>query len=250
MPSLAFVMPVYGRLPLARICMRQLRRTCDQLTENGVHASAVVVGDDDNLAAASSLGFATVRRDNRFLSRKFNDGIQAALDPQWNPHPADYVVPIGSDDWVDWQLFTDLPRPGHMHGFQRLSFVREDGLEITESVVDYTGGCGIRIYPRQLMAKVGYRPADEDRTRACDTSILVNLRRAVPGLRIFHADSDHRQIVDWKSPAEQINGYAQVIQYARSKSTDPFDVLADVFPAEALDEMAAHYGHDRQLVAA
>ena len=45
----------------------------------------------------------------------------------YNPHPADFVVPIGSDDWVDWRLFVDLPAADRMFGFQRMAFVREDG---------------------------------------------------------------------------------------------------------------------------
>jgi hypothetical protein len=131
MPSLWFVVPARGRLQLARICLSQLRRTCDALELEGVRASAVVVADDENLDTARELGFAIVERDNRFTSRKFNDGIQLACDPQFNPYPVDYVVPLGSDDWVDWRLFHNLPAPNTMVGFQRMSFVREDGRELT-----------------------------------------------------------------------------------------------------------------------
>ena len=127
MPSLWFVVPAHGRVELARICLRQLRRTCDALALEGVEATAVVVADDENLNTARALGFGTVERNNAFTSRKFNDGIQFALDPEWNPRPADYVVPCGSDDWVDHRLFLHLPRPDTMIGFQRMSFVREDG---------------------------------------------------------------------------------------------------------------------------
>ena len=71
MPSLWFVVPAHGRLELARICLTQLRRTCDELTHHGIDASAVVVADDDNIETADDLGFAWVKRENRFLSRKF-----------------------------------------------------------------------------------------------------------------------------------------------------------------------------------
>jgi hypothetical protein len=36
MSSLMFVVPVHGRLQLASICLRQLRRTCDALIDNGI----------------------------------------------------------------------------------------------------------------------------------------------------------------------------------------------------------------------
>lgn len=242
MPSLWFIVPAFGRQQLAEICLRQLRRTCDALTEHGVHATAVVVADDENLMTARRLGFGWVKRDNRFVSRKFNDGIQLALDRGHNPRPADYVVPCGSDDWVDWRLFTDLPDARTMVGFQRMAFVKEDGRELTVRHVSNEGGCGIRIYPRRVMQAVGFRPADEDRKRACDTSILLNVKRAFPRLRVEHRDIDPLQIVDWKTRGEQLNPYAEVAARHRSElKRDPFDALAGRFPPEALDEMQAHY---------
>ena len=103
MKSLCFVVPVYGRLELSGICLRQLRRTCDALVENGIQASAIVVSAADTLSELDviDLGFGWVIRDNQFTSRRFNDGIQLATDPKFNPAPADYVVPFGSDDWAD-----------------------------------------------------------------------------------------------------------------------------------------------------
>ncbi len=242
MPSLWFVVPAHGRQQHAAICLRQLRRTCDALQENGVDATAVVVADDANLETARDLGFGWVKRDNRWLSRKFNDGIQLATDKTYNPRPADFVVPIGSDDWVDWRLFTDLPAGRTMIGFQHMSFVREDGLELTTRHLNYEGGCGIRIYPRNVMARVGFRPADEDRSRGCDTSILVNLKRDNALRRIEHRATDPLQIVDWKSPDDQVTSYREVEGRHRAGSKgDPFDMLAGRFPDVALDEMRAHY---------
>ena len=250
MPSLWFVVPAAGRVELARICLTQLRRTCDQLEADGIQASAVVVADDQNLNTAHHLGFATVERDNNYLGRKFNDGIQLALDPKHNSAPADYVVPCGSDDWVDHRIFLDLPDQRTMVGFQRIAIVREDGRELTTRFLSYAGGSGIRIYPRALMEPLGFRPCDEDRKRGCDTSILVNLRQHWgSGLRIMHHHHHDMQIVDWKSPTEQLNTYASIAAvYRAGEGQDPFDALADVYPQEALDAMRAHY--DRQMVAA
>lgn len=256
MPTLWFVVPAHGRAQLAQVCLRQLRRTCDALTDHGIEASAVVVADDENLATAEALGFARVRRDNRFLSRKFNDGIQLALDETVNPRPADYVVPIGSDDWIDWRILTRLPNRDTVVGFQRMSFVREDGRELRPAHVRYQGGCGMRIYPRRLLELLDYRPADEDRERGCDTSILVNLRRAYDShhhreLRVVHYETNPLQIVDFKSPGEQINAYEGVTaMWGRGDPADPFEALQGVYPDEALDEMAAFYSRDRQAVAA
>ena len=250
MPSLWFIVPVFGRIELASICLRQLRRTCDSLIENGIEATALLVGDVSDLLQLPDLGFGHVIRDNAFTSAKYNDGIQVACDPEYNPRPADFVVPCGSDDWVDWRIFTDLPEPNAVHGFQWLSFVREDGKEMVQRHVKVDGGCGIRIYPRQVMATLDYRPADEDRRRACDTSIMRNLQRK-ERFRVFHLPLDPKQIVDWKSPDNQLNPYESLTFHkVFAKPQDPFEALRDIYPAEALREMAAHYGRTRLLVSA
>jgi hypothetical protein len=241
-PSLWFCVPVHGRHNLTRICLTHLGRTCDHLMNAGVDATAVVIGDDASLEVAYELGFATVERDNRYLARKFNDGIQLACDPQHNPKPADYVVPCGSDDWVDHRLFLDLPPADTMVGFQRLAIVREDGQEITSRTIATLGGTGIRIYPRQLMEPLDFRPADEDRKRACDTSILTNLRhKHGDKMKVMHHHLHDHQIVDWKSADQQLNTYESLRVFRGSDAADPFTVLADVYPQDLLGEMRDHY---------
>lgn len=308
MSSLWFVVPVYRRLDLTRICLDQLRRTCDALTQEGVAASAVVIGDDENLDAARDLGFGTAVRDNQFVSAKYNDGIQLACDPELEPRkecgvyrvlgkrdyrahkqgdefvaqldpkseyravmrgaieragsvtatvgehtrpdgwkgPVDYVVPCGSDDWVDHRLFLDLPPAATVVGFQRLSFVRPDGREMVQRFVNVRGGCGIRIYPVGVFEKVDYRPADEDKHRACDTSILTNVWRAARP-QVIHRELDPKQIIDWKSPDIQLNPYESLTFHrAFANPQDPFEALAGLYPADALAEMARHYDRARQ----
>lgn len=249
MTSLWFVVPCAGRVGLTAICLRQLRRTCDQLQAAGVDATAVVVADDESLDVAAELGFARFGRRNAFTSQKFNDGLQLACDPDMNPRPADYAVPLGSDDWCDWRLFIDLPAPDTLLAFRRASFVREDGLEMVGRDIDYTGGVGMRVYPRQMLEACGYRPADEDRQRGCDTSILVNLCRDLGGQpQITYADSGYYQFVDWKTSGEQLNSYQEITARFRQgiPAADPFQALADTYPAEALEEMAGYYERARR----
>jgi hypothetical protein len=87
-----------------------------------------------------------------------------------------------------------------------------------------------------------FRPADEDRKRACDTSILHNLQRAVPGMRIQYAGIDPRQIVDWKSPDVQLNPYESLrLHRPMGAAADPFVMLRGIYLDEHLERMRAHY---------
>lgn len=247
MKSLAFIVPVHGRLALASICLRQLRRTCDQLCDAGVLASAIIVSDRASLDELDplSLGFGTVTRDNDFTSRRFNDGIQLATDPALNPRPVDYVVPCGSDDWVDHRLFLEpLPAAHEIQGFPNVCFVSEDGTRMFAGRLRYEGGAGVRIIPRELVEALGFRPGDEDRKRSCDTSMLRNLQRSHGDrLAIDLKDSPPEWIVDWKTKGEQINSFSDMTSiHGEIGSGDPFDRLAGHWPDEALEEMREYYG--------
>lgn len=213
-------------------------------------ASAVIISDRETLNTLQplDLGFATIERDNQSVSRRFNDGIQFACDPRYRELPADYVVPFGSDDWADHRLFLEpLPGPYEVHGFQRVSYVNEDATEIAATSLGYEGGCGVRIIPRELVAPLGYRPGEEDRSEGCDTSILLNLKRQHgQRLTVRHVHLHDRQIVDWKTGGEQIHSYHEATAGRNpDRCGDPFAVLAEFYPAEALEEMQAFY--DRQV---
>jgi len=242
MPSLWFTVPVHGREKLARICLRQLRRTCAALAGRGVEATAVLIGEPQWREVADEHGFGFVERDNKFLSRKFNDGIQLACDPEFNPRPADYVMPCGSDDWIDHRILASLPAPDEVLCFNTIALVRPDAREMAARRLDNAGGVGLRVYPRQVVALADYRPADEDKSRGCDTSMLINLRKSEVHFRLRYRSIDPRQIVDWKSEDVQVTPYASVAwRKTRLIWDDPFTALEDFYPTEALEEMRGRY---------
>jgi hypothetical protein len=218
-----------------------LRRTCDALKTEGIEATAVVIGDDENLRTARELGFGTSVQGNEFLGRKFNDGYQLACDPEFNPRPADYVMPYGTDDWVDHRILLDLPPPDTILAFNTICMVREDGQEMTARHLDNQGGVGLRVYPRHLIAKAGFRPADEDRNSGCDTSTLHNIK-SFTSPKITYGQIDPRQIVDWKSETTQVTPYA-AMRFRRvvQSWSDPFDALTGLYPEKALAEMQVLY---------
>jgi hypothetical protein len=243
--TLWFVVPAHGRLNLARVCLRQLRRTCDVLTDGGIEASAVVIASDQNLDLADELGFATVREENGALGRRLNHGYQAACDERYNPRAVAYVVPIGSDDWVDPELILSAPlSQDHLTCFRRCAFVREDGRRIARLSIGYPGGVGIRVIPRSFIERAQFRPADEHKRRALDTSTLNGLRRWNHGRtpEIVYHDLHHLQVVDFKSPAGQLNSYKACLRFTHAReSENVWGELAEHYPDEAVEEMRAVY---------
>lgn len=235
--GICFVVPAHGRLEIARVCLRQLRRTCDVLERNGHRASAVVVSDDENLDLAVENGFSTVRRDNAQLGRRVNDGYQTALDIAVNPYPFAYAIPLGNDDWIDphWIL---LPMNGETVMTHLSTVVNEDCTRM--SYLDIRFGDGVRVYSRRTLQKVGFRPAEEHRKRAIDASTHNGTRNLA---ETIWRDTHSLAIVDFKS-AENLNGYEGCrSHYGGGRETsDVWDELAKVYPAEAISEMQAVHG--------
>lgn len=247
-PSLWFVMPAHGRVRMAAACMRQLARTCATLRgTGGIDAHAVVVACDENLDTARELGFGTVDRDNLQLGRRWNDGYQLA----WR-EGVDYVVPIGSDDWLDhrWVTAWPLPGPQTIRCMTRLAMVDETGERMRRMRVAYEGGVGIRIIPRQLLDKVNGRPCVEDRQRAIDATTLRRLKTENHyEVAIVERDLHALQLVDWKSGSQQLNTFESCAGYAvDDRVLNPFAELHGVFPDEALAEMRSVYHHQEVSV--
>lgn len=236
MSALWFIVPAHGRVEKTRVCLRQLARTCDALDDAGIAATAVIVAADENLETARELGFAAVNRPNQPLGRKWNDGCEYA-----GRAGADFVCWFGSDDWIDPVLFLDELPDDHQIRCSRLSsVVSEDGTRLAPLRIWYPGGDGVKILPRRLLAPYGFRPAENNRDRAIDTSIM---RRIDPeNRRSAYFDAHPFQIVDWKTPGSQLNTYAACLSYAVGPQTDPWETLAGRYPDEALDEMRAIYG--------
>jgi hypothetical protein len=59
----------------------------------------------------------------------------------------------------------------------------------------------------------------------------------------LYGDQHRWQIVDWKSPDKQLNGFDDVSKrfHRGEDGDDPFETLAGIYPADLLEEMAAHY---------
>lgn len=233
MRTFFFVVPARGRFDLARVCFSQLRRTCDELAADfNISASAVIASDDDNLDIAREFGFETVESKN-VLGRRINDGYETA-----GRAGADFMAPLGNDDWVDpkWIGSHPLPRDGEVRCAKLSAVVSEDGKHLANLRIPYRGGDGVRIFPRNMLEKVGFRPVEDERERAIDTSMFRKLTKELKRYpRVVYHDRHPLQIVDFKSSLSQITSYESCCTYKYGREMNqPFRLLAKHYPAESI----------------
>jgi len=246
--TLAFVVPTFRRFDLTRVCLTQLRWTCDELERRyGIKSTAVVVGDDSSLDVAQLLGFATVTQDNAQLGRKWNDGIEYA----GKYLGVEYIVPFGTDNWIDPALIgLYLPDDGELTVHRIFTMVHQSGDRLATCRVSYDGGDGIRTMPSALLEVLDFRPCDEDRQRATDTSMRDRLGRRLGKKPPYHyCDLHPFQIVSFQSDEQQLNVYDDLYTaFGTWESPDPWMWLATAYDEASIDAVRQVY--DGRLVAA
>lgn len=220
-----FVTPAFRRYELTRVVLEQRRRIVDFLAERDVEARQVVIADDRNADIAEELGFDVLRRLNYPLARRFNDGIQYAAQ-----HGAEWIVPIGSDSFLDPAYLFPLPGPNVMRSSTVYALAEPERLGRLR--ITTPSGVGPYMIPRSHLPK-SLRPAQEWRKRGVDGSTLRGLKR---GLTVEMVDLHPWQYVGFRSTdtgVPQMNSFDKL--YRRLGAGLEYDV------AERLSE---HYPSD------
>jgi hypothetical protein len=221
--SLWFVTPAYRRFNLSAVCFDQRAGVIEALRQAGVEAHQVVIGDDANLDIARRFGFATVERDNQWLDTKFNDGMQYAGE-----HGAEWIVPIGSDSWIDPAYFLPLPDPSETRTSPIYCAVEQE--RMAELWVGRGSGAGPYMFHRSLLEPSGFRPAgDGQRNRGIDGATITGI--GVP-INWRQQNLHQFQYIGFRG-TPHITPYAKLLRWVineRGKSTWP--------------QIAARYGQD------
>lgn len=220
--SIWFVTPAWQRYALTEVCLAQRARVIKTLAQHGVEAHCVVVADDENLDIAAGFGFATVLQDNEWLGRKFNDGMEYA-----GQHGATWIVPIGSDSWIDPAYFLPLPEFRYTRTSSHYCVVESD--RMAELAVRDGKGAGPYMFHRGLMLRNGFRPAKDELERGIDGSTI----RGLGGLpRWKHRPLHPYQYVGFRgvphlSPYERLRD-----RWGVAEHPDPWVILAEHYPAD------------------
>lgn len=240
MTRLVFIVPAYQRFELTRLCLEELVETCAELGRiHRIDATAVVIADDENLKTASELGFWGVEQENVPLGRKFNDGIECAVRRMG----ADYVTPIGTDNWASAAMISELPQPHRVVARRNICVIREDGKRMCDLEINYDGGDGIRTFPVELFEPARFRPAAEHARRAVDTSIVERLRRLSGWKGAYDYQATHpMDTIGFQSADFQLNGYDGLKrQFGKREFLAPWERLATHWDSRAVDRMREYY---------
>jgi hypothetical protein len=217
-----FVTPAFQRYELSAVCFDQRLDVIRFLAERGIEARCVVIADDENLDLARERGFDVVESPN-VVSDKFNDGMEYA-----GRNGATWIVPIGSDSWIDPDYFLGL-HDGVTRTGQFYCHVTAD--KIGESRVRKVGGAGPYVFHRSVLARVGFRPATPGLMRRVDSSTLAGLGPIA--FRPFHRHPF--QYIGFRAEPF-ITSYESLMKaWGVREHDDPWGILARYYPADLVE---------------
>ena len=209
----------------------------------GIEATSVVIADDENIKLAKKLGFEVVRRDNKFLGQKFNDGYQLAAELG-----ADFVVPLGSDSWIHHTYFKPLKRlkADKLLTGKHYGLIDETGLRLGKLEITVADGVGPHVIALEWIKPFKYRPVKETLTRGCDGSLLSTIRKRKV-LECVWNNSKELQYVAFRTEGQQLNPYKLLAdKYLRNESRDPWGELKTMYPPDLVEETKAVYDKRRR----
>ncbi len=218
-----FVTPAWQRYDLTAVCLEQRKRVIERLEGLGIEAHCVVIANDENLDIARSLGFDTVEQNNKWLGRKFNDGIQYA-----GKHGAQWIVPIGSDSWIEPSYFTPLPDPALTVTSALYAVVESKRMAYLKVG---NRGAGPYMFHRSLLGP-RFRPARDDISRHVDSSTVAGIRKPIDW---HHRDLHPMQYVGFRcepllTPYERLKK-----AWGVAESRKPWELLAQHYPADLVE---------------
>jgi glycosyltransferase involved in cell wall biosynthesis len=233
--SVCILSAAYRRLAVTRLVLEQRQRLCGELAGRGVEARMLIVADDENLDLAREYGAETVEYPNRPLGRKCNVGLHRAAEL------GDYVVWVGSDDWIHPDVFQPLldrsqGAPPVIVSGSRLALVdlRTGRLQRVASPSKY--GAIPWLIDRRLFTTRTVVPIKPELSRGLDGALIRGLRQAHVRFEWrFHDPHDFR-CVDFKSD-ENITPFKALAKHlGTGPEESAWPALADWFPADLVEQ--------------
>lgn len=232
MISVCIVSPAWGRFDVTRMVLEQRQRLCEELTSRGVDAAHLIVADDENLEIACEFGGIAVEAPNRPLGRKCNIGLHRAAELG-----ADFIVWIGSDDWIHPDTFRTLPvsmenEPVLVRSGFRLSMVDLHTGRLQRLKVHGRYGAVPWIIDARLFRRLPILPIQEDLKRGLDGGLVRGLRLARVPFEFAFDDPNDFRCVDFKSNHNltPYDGLAKHIGV--NEPENAWQTLAKHFPAD------------------
>jgi glycosyltransferase involved in cell wall biosynthesis len=234
--SVCIASAAWRRLDVTRLVLRQRQRLCVELAARGIHAVPLIAADDENLDIAAEYGCETLEIPNAPLGNKCNLMLRHAADL------FDWIVWIGSDDWIHPDVFDPLDgrdRPvSIIRGFRLCTVNLETGQLSRVASPSAYGGIPWLLDSRLIRGK-SRDPIKPHLNRGLDGALIRGLRLMNKTLTFEDHDPHEFRCVDFKT-RDNLSPYEGLV--ATKGYDEPgtsWDELERWFPTDLVNDACA-----------
>tara|TARA_Y100000034_G_scaffold104801_1_gene131621 strand:- start:741 stop:1475 length:735 start_codon:yes stop_codon:yes gene_type:complete len=243
MKKIFIITPVWKRCKITKIIFYNFYRIKNSL-EGHIDLNFVVIGDDANLDIAKEYNFFTLKQNNDYLGRKFNDGFEFSIK-----NGADAVVPVGSDSLITDSIIKSgslLSSRGNIVFSTKHSLLNETGKKIgcinTASLNKNQNKGALWFYGRKLLSKVNGRPCDDFKKSSCDRSTIENLIKANKNIVFKENNQSYYEHLAIKNKKVQIWKYNDYIRQFVKEDSDVSKIIKRHYGTTVLNRVNKYHG--------
>lgn len=225
MSVMYFVTPAFGRYEMTALCLDQRLDVIRTIADYGIEGRVVIIADDANVDVARERGAEVVVQNNDYLGRKWNDGSEYAYH-----QGADFIVPIGSDSWIDPRYFMHLPKRNEVRTSGLYAAVTADRLG-TININRGNMPAGPYVIPRAVLERSSLRPVREEENNYTDGSMIAGMG----AFRWERRDLHPLQYVGFRYPPFMTSYAALMRRWGVAEFDDPWVQLAAVYPVDLVE---------------
>lgn len=237
------VIPVWKRYALTRIMLQQLQTTFRLCEWGGVHANAVVIGDDANLTVAEDLGFCVLESEN-LLGKKYNDGHEFSVEQGY-----DVSLHCNSDQAFQPSL---LRRMAHADDNKiirshYLTAIHKSG----EKAISYRNPVwAFNAFPTKLLAK-NPRPMHDKIMKMCDSAAVMGVLHANPHALDIDVGYSYFEAIQFESETQLTPWERHVLVATKTSSGEegpvPWDAIELIHGKWFQSELLQFYNSRAQI---
>lgn len=235
MTSVCVFSAAWRRFDVTRLALAQRQRLHVELAARGLKAHTLIVADDENLEIAREYGCETLEAPNAPLGAKCNTGLREAAQQ------ADWVVWIGSDDWIHPDAFAPLLEERESSRLPIHVGETVAAVDLPRGVLQIVAAAKYGAPPwiidsRLLHAKRQDQPIKPWINRGLDGELVRGIRLArIPFEFVRHHPHDFR-CVDFKTDVN-LTPFRGVAKHLGIGDEHPaWEALADWYPADLVDQ--------------
>ena len=242
MKTITIITPAWKRYEISEIVFQNFYNLQKKLKKK-INLKVIIISDDNNLNIAKKFGFITVKTNNEFLGRRFNNGFEKALEVG-----SDFILPVGSDSLITKEVIlsgANLSNSNSLVFSTMHSMLNEAGNRIgcinTASSNKSQNKGALWFYNRGSVISAGKRPCKDRINSSCDRHTINSIIKHSKNTKFITNNISYFQHLAIKNKDIQIWKYEVYRPQFVKEETKVNKIILENYGPVILDKLQKYY---------